>query len=316
MKRKFSFKAFILTFVVLVLAFGGFVSSKVSDVDPSEAKLHSVLVSLDFEDEYDSLESTNDIHLVPDVGSGEDVTEIEVVNDKIEAIIEDEEASVSISKSDVRAVISLVVYDFGLSKQASERVFDIDVPNLTLAVSPYSDRPSYWADSAHRFQAEPWGSLYVYQASSSEDKDYGPLSIIEGLSKEMNDKRLSLSLKRFSNVEGFLMNFNGYKPIKELSDVYKSVCGLLNKRLAIMAPVSPFDANDVVHSNSILSYDVDRNTVKRFFEDIKDTALRDGKAFAAVPPTPLVLNLLAGWSRELERDAVRIVPLSSFNGEF
>ena len=290
MFRAFSFKASLLTFIVLSMALSAFLYSKVDDI--SLPSLHSIVVPL----------STSKLKIQEEKPLPSDFTEDPAPKD---IIVEDTLPAPVIDKP--KAVIALIIYDYGLSKQMSENIFDTNIKNLTLSLSPYSDAPSKWIETAYEFSAEPWMSLYV---TAKKEKDYGPLTILEGEQKEQNEKRFSLTLEQSSGGKGIIAYYDGLHSIIELSNIYKNL-QKKNVPLTLFSQRPFFPKEDVMHAPDILSYNQTSKEIREFLNTLKRKALHDGVAFGAIPPNDLTLTLLSKWHAELLNESVKIVPLST-----
>ena len=297
MLSKFSIKACVLTFGLLIFALLAFSYPSEKSEKFSVDALHSVTVPLS--------EITSDIEISEPVN---DDRLIDDVSDELVDVVEEVQDDIVIDKP--RALVSVVIYDYGLSQKMSERIFETQVQNLTLSLSPYCETPSYWIDTAYRFESEPWSSLYVSVGDAGAQKDYGPLVIVEGSNRELNAKRLASSLSRGIGGQGVIGYYDGTKPIKELTDVYKTLKSE-NVSFSMISEVAAFPSDDVLQSRYQLGYNESAESVEMFFAKLKKNALRDGTAFGAVPPTPLVLKYLSKWSEELYKNSIQIVPLST-----
>ncbi|MBL4590224.1 MAG: divergent polysaccharide deacetylase family protein [Alphaproteobacteria bacterium] len=297
MFSKFSIKAGILTFGLLIFALLAFSYPSDKTKNSIGDVLHSVTIPmLEIDSDIEISESVDDDLLIDDVP-----------DDMVE-VVEEVQEDIIIDKP--RALVSVVIYDYGLSQKMSERIFETQVQNLTLSLSPYCETPSYWIDTAYRFESEPWSGLYVSVGDVDRQKDYGPLVIIEGSNRALNAKRLSDSLSRGIGGQGIIGYYDGTKPIKELTDVYKTLKSE-NISFSMISEVATFPSDDVLQSRYQLGYNESAENVAKFFAKLKKNALRDGTAFGAVPPTPLVLKYLSKWSDELYKNSIQIVPLST-----
>ncbi len=283
MMTKFSLKACVATFCLLCLALFGFISSK----SLPSSSLHSVTIPLFFTEEKVMVD-------VPIEGTQEHIQE-EIIED-IPLIIDKP-----------KAVIAIIIYDYGLSPQRSEQIFEQKIENLTVSLSPYSENPSYWIETAYRFAGEPWGSVYV---SADQYKDYGPLALLKGQKKDLNAKRLDISINHATGTQGFIGYYEGNKSIKEITHIYKTLQEK-NISMAFISPVTPFSDHGVLHSSSILEHNKTPKDILSFLETLKKRALKTGVAFGALPPHPLVLKNLKSWVKTLAQDSIQIVPLSA-----
>lgn len=304
MKRSFSIKAFIITFLVLCLALSGFVYAKQSSLPAQRDALHSIVIPLS--DTY-----LGDLQLDDDLSQ-------ESIEVDIEGSEEDDDVALAVIEEPVeptipvKGFVSLVIYDFGLSDRVSEAVLETQIKNLTLALSPYSRRPSYWIDTAFQFESNPWGSIYVYDSDSSEGsiQDYGPLAVRSGLKKDLNQRRMDIAFKSFQDVQGIMMFFNGDKAVPELSDVYNRVKEK-ELPLAVSSKVSPFDSRDVSFTDMRLDYTSTAAEVDSFFNDLIVQALTNGTSIGIVPPSPLVLKKLPEWQKQLDAAFIQMAPLGA-----
>lgn len=284
----FSVKAFIITLLVLLLMAGGTITVLTTKTEKktssqNEKALHSVIVPLA-------------------ITTKSETPQTDVSEQYIEqAVVEQNQLQSS------KGIISLIVYDYGLSTNYSQKVIESDIKGLTLSLSPYADRATYWIDTARQFDHEPWISLYI--ASKSSQNDYGPLSINTRERKELNQKRIDVNLEHSIQANGVMIYYDEPKPLKELVWAKEAIhTAGIN---AILISPSQYIDGSILSSSLWLEYNTQQEQIDQFLDTLAIQAEKEGYAFGAVPPTPKILKSIARWQEKIEMKQLTLAPLST-----
>lgn len=285
----FSIKAFIITLLMLLLMAGGTITALTTKTEmkkssQNEKTLHSVIVPLAINTEKPETQKVED-------------------NEQYAEQTSVEQKPLQTSKG----IISLVIYDYGLSTSYSQKVIESEITGLTLSLSPYAERATYWIDTARQFGHEPWSSLYI--ASKSSQNDYGPLSINTKEKKELNQKRIDVNLEHSSQVNGVMVYYDAPKPLKELVWAKEAIdTAGIN---AILISTSQYIDGSILSSNLWLEYNTRQEKIDQFLDTLAIQAEKNGYAFGAVPPTPAILNAITSWKEKIEAKQLTLAPLST-----
>jgi len=218
-----------------------------------------------------------------------------------------------------RALVSVVVVDFGLSESASKDTLEKLPADITLVLNPYTDDPSKWVESSRGDGHEIWLSLPM-QTKEFGTGDTGPNTLLRNASKEENEARLF-------NVLGTAVGYAGVvsqeghvftQDVPSADPIQKQIFG---RGLAFVESnpgaesfgVKSATENGYPYAQNTLWLDSDLRpeAIDRALKDLEGEATKKGKIIAFVHPYPVVMTKLEPWLKDAESKGLQIAPLSA-----
>jgi polysaccharide deacetylase 2 family uncharacterized protein YibQ len=218
-----------------------------------------------------------------------------------------------------KALVSIVVVDFGLSEKLSTSMLDNLSPEISLVMSPYTAGAAKWASAARAYGHEFWISLPMQTKAFGTD-DTGPTSILSNASLEQNQERLF-------NVLGSAVGYVGL--VTEKDHVLKSddvgaepiLKQILGRGLALAESNPEIPAyglskameagHPYVQNNFWIDTDLRPDAIDRALKDVELQATRKGKAIAFLHPYPVTIKKVQEWIKDAEGKGIQIAPLSA-----
>lgn len=219
-----------------------------------------------------------------------------------------------------RALVSIVLVDFGLSESLSNTALEKLPADITLVLNPYVDDPAKWAASARGKGREFWLSLPM-QTKEFGVGDTGPNTLMLSASQAENEARLF-------NVMGIAAGYAGMvsqeghvftQDIPTASAIQKQIFGRglafaeSNPDVAAAFGLSNATENGhpYVQNTLWLDSDLRPDAIDRALKDLEAQATKKGKAIAFVHPYPAVMTKLEAWLKDAESKGLQLAPLSA-----
>lgn len=227
------------------------------------------------------------------------------------------------STSNIEGEIAIIITDLGLSQSLLQQATTILPPDISLGFLAFA--PNLQAQVN---QARAAGHELILQIpmepSSFEVNNPGRDPLLTLLPQEVNSDRLKNFL---SNAQGYFA-ISSYMGGNYTSDpvAMETVMRIVSNRglswvdngnnQRSVTPESalhfavPFAAADYVIGESLNSRDIayELETLERF-------AAANGSVIGIAEPTPLMLNMINEWARQLPQKNLRIVPVSAMMGQ-
>jgi polysaccharide deacetylase 2 family uncharacterized protein YibQ len=218
-----------------------------------------------------------------------------------------------------RPMVSIVVVDFGLSELLSKSILDNTPPEMSLALSPYSDEPSKWAAAARAYGHEFWVMLPMQTKEYGVD-DSGPSTILLNAQEKENQARLFDILGDTVGYAG-LISQKGHQFLTDTpvsAPVLKQIFGRglafaeSNPETAAWGlPMAMQDGYPYVQNNFWLDENLRTQAVQQKLNELELQATRKGKAVAFLHPYPAVMKQVQDWMKDAESKGIQIAPLSA-----
>ena len=220
--------------------------------------------------------------------------------------------------ADTRAIISLVMVDFGLSQSTSEKAI-VNLPEpVTFSLSPYSRDAQKMTTSARQGGHEVWLNVPIQHGGFGID-DSGSLSILVNAGIDQNKSRLLTSLGKATGYAGVIdLDTPAFSDAAaDLENIYSAIAerGLAlaqgNPKDTVTGAFAashkaPFIQNDVWIDKS-----VSPQAVAEELEKLKQLALNGNIAVGFFHPYPAVIAAIKDWSLQLGKDKIQLAPLSA-----
>ena len=217
-----------------------------------------------------------------------------------------------------KALISLVMVDYGLSQIISTQAIK-DLPKgVTLALSPYSPDAQKWVTNARQDGHEVWLGLPL-QGADFGISDSGSQTILVNASVDQNKNRLLTNLGKATGYAGIVAPGTSAFS-NNATDLDRIYSDILNHGLAIVQ-THPKDTLTgefaIMHKAPFIQNDlwIDQNAtpaaVAHELEKLKQMALYGRIAVGFFHPYPSVIAAVKDWQDELKNSHIEIAPLSA-----
>lgn len=220
--------------------------------------------------------------------------------------------------ADTKAIISLVMVDFGLSQAVSEKAIANLPGAVTFSLSPYSREAQKLTTAARQGGHEVWLHVPIQHITYGTD-DTGSLSILVNASIDQNKARLMSSLGKATGYAGVIdMDTPAFgDAAADLDSIYSAI---VDRGLAL-AQGNPKDtmtgAFAATHKAAFIQNDIwiDRSAapadVAQELEKLRQIALNGNIAVGFFHPYPAVIAAIKEWSVQLGHDNIHLAPLSA-----
>lgn len=220
--------------------------------------------------------------------------------------------------ADTRAIVSLVMVDYGLSAAVSEKAIAALPPGVTFALSPYSGAAQKMATAARQGGHEVWLSLPIQHQGYGND-DTGSQSILVNASIDQNKARLLTSLGKATGYAGVIdLDTPAFQ---DAAADLESIYSMIADRGLAMAQANPKDtvtgAFAVSRKVPFIQNDVwidaapGAEAVAKELDRLKQLALNGNIAVGFFHPYPAVLEAIKNWGAELATEKIEMAPLSA-----
>lgn len=212
--------------------------------------------------------------------------------------------------------IALVLTDFGVNPEFSQRALDQLPPQISFAISPFTQDAGIWASKARRNSHEILVNVPM-EPDNFPASDPGPQTLLAALSKQENLKRLAFHIRQVPMAVGitqtsgtfFTTHEGGLRPI---------VAELRAKGMMFLdTPMTPYSLVSKLCREQGTSFLL-ANSFFGEHPEFMDQELRKiqlhakqkGYAVAVLPLSPFVLQHLKNWIVTLPKDVV-LAPLTA-----
>jgi polysaccharide deacetylase 2 family uncharacterized protein YibQ len=221
-----------------------------------------------------------------------------------------------------KPIISVAVFDMGLSDSATNAAMRALPPDVSLVLSPYMTTPDLWVVEARSRGHEIWLSLPV-QGKDYPLVDPGPQTILIGAAEKDNLNKLYWTMSRATNYAGFitppdpsfLKAEQDMRPV--LTRIYGRGLGFIDG--SMMPPLIPQTmAKSMKAPYGTIDVWVDSPAEKESIMDalaqVEKLAREQGFAAAVIRPYPLSYQLVQEWIATLPEKGIVLAPLSAQTG--
>lgn len=217
-----------------------------------------------------------------------------------------------------RALVSIVVLDFGLSDKISSSMLDNLPPDVSLVLSPYGADLSKWASAARAYGHEFWLSLPMQAKDGGMDT--GPYSILLNAPLEQNRKNLLSVLGSVIGYAGVVtqqdhaLNSTDAAAAPVLKQILGRGLAIAESNPGIPAfglSAAMQDGLPYVQNNFWIDADLRPDQIDRVLGEIELQATRKGKAVAFLHPYPIAVKKVQEWMQDAEKRGLQIAPLSA-----
>ncbi|MGG5812235.1 divergent polysaccharide deacetylase family protein [Falsiroseomonas sp. CW058] len=221
-------------------------------------------------------------------------------------------------REDRRPRIAIVIGGMGLNGQHSEEAIRRLPGGVTLAFSPYAQRPEALLDRARAKGMELLTALPLEPAGFGSRADPGDRALLTGLTIGDNLDRLDWALSRIQGQVGAIGAEGGMRGERfagnpELLGTLQAT--LTNRGLLYIdpRPGAPPPARAFGRSaDVVLDEPPTRGEVERRLADLEGLARQNGSALGyAGDPVPSVVAAIAAWSAGLEARGAVIAPVTA-----
>lgn len=221
-----------------------------------------------------------------------------------------------------KPVVSLAIFDVGLSDSASNAALRAFPPEVSLVLSPYMTTPDLWVTEARTRGHELWLSLPV------EVKDYplvdpGPQTALIGAAEKDNLAKLYWVMSRATNYVGFVTppDPTFIKAEQDMRPVMNRIYGrglafvdgslmpsLIPKTMA-QSMNAPYGTIDVW-----VDAPAEKESIAESLAQVEKLARDQGFAAAVIRPYPLSYQMVQEWVASLPSKGIVLAPLSAQAG--
>jgi len=216
--------------------------------------------------------------------------------------------------------IALVVSGVGMSAAASDDVYDVLVPNVTLLLSPYLDDIEDVQKKARENGYETWMSLPL-ETSEFPKADPGSLGILADGGLRFNQdnlRRVLASAHGYAGIAAYTDSaFINAKPMLDgiLTDVMVRGLGYfeLNARRDSMSLKLAVNNRAPYAAVSLRTRE---KSVERVFSHIKKIAKNDQSAIGVIEMSPALLSGFQAEMAKAKQEGFEFVPLSALTNTY
>lgn len=220
---------------------------------------------------------------------------------------------------DRRPRIAIVVGDMGLSRVASDMAIARLPTNVTLAFDALSPVAAAWCARARQDGHEALLQIPM-EPFDYPRSDPGPDALLTHLPNADNLQRLLRALKQASGYVG-VTTLSGSKFTSD-PDKMKPVLTELKRRglMIFDAHLTPHSVvEDLAHgarlpvvvNSSRIDVDLSPDQIDESLMQLEKTARLTGRAVGVVSPTPIVIERLQLWLKDLPSRGVALAPISA-----
>lgn len=220
------------------------------------------------------------------------------------------------------ARIGVVVSGLGLSASQTQYAIENLPLNVTLAFSPYAANPQPLVDAAREKGFE------VMVEAPSEPFDFpetdpGPYTLLTGVPKRENERRLDWVMSRLAGYHGVVM-CEGDRFLTR-GDAAPSATQIAGRGVALLTcgdgakerfegfagtDNAPYGHADVVATRSLSREKLDQRLLR-----LEILALENQAVIGVVASTPMAVDAIAEWSRTLSLSGFALTPTSALLAE-
>jgi polysaccharide deacetylase 2 family uncharacterized protein YibQ len=221
-------------------------------------------------------------------------------------------------RAGTKALVSLVMVDFGLSSTSSLSALNNLPKGITYVVSPYTLDLQSWVTRARERGSEVWLSLPL-QTRDYPNNDSGPLTVLAGSGEDANKARLLSALGKATGYPGVLLT--GSPSFDTDKAGLDSVFASLAERGLGVVQADPQDrltssyatqkSLPFIQATHWIDTSLEKEKVEARLQQIEKDAIERRTTIAFFHPYPSLLDHLTGWKKELEAKGIELAPLSA-----
>lgn len=221
-----------------------------------------------------------------------------------------------------KPIISIAVYDLGLSDSATSAAMRALPPDVSLILSPYMKSPDIYVTEARQKGYEVWLSLPV-EVGNYPMTDPGPQTALIGAAEKDNLNKLYWTLGRATNYVGFVTPRDPAF-IKAEQDMRPLMSRIYGRGLAfmdgaLMPSLIPQTMAQSMHGaygtiDVWVDAPADRESITDALMQAENLARQQGYAAAVIHPYPLSYQMVQEWIGTLPSKGIVLAPLSAQTG--
>lgn len=232
------------------------------------------------------------------------------------------------SQSSTNAVfgnkIAIIIADFGLSEQTSQKLLDTMAPSASVLLSPYSKDPQQWADKARAQGHEVW--LYLPASSneySNDPRNQGPFTVTpqDGINKGITAfHRVLAKARGYAGIASPMdASFTMETPLWSavFDDTFSRGLGFFQMHIGAVGSYDPILAvalkrgSPYVRANVLIA-PKSLDELPSILENLEEIATSNGKAVAIIAPWPSLMPYVNKWAQGLEKNKnISLVSIST-----
>lgn len=224
-----------------------------------------------------------------------------------------------------KPLISVVLYDFGVSDRISERAIQFLPPEVSLILSPYATNSDNLQKQARADAHELWLHLPL-EAAEHHPKEGGPYTILSRMSLKYNIDNLQNSLTSASGYAGLAAfsddTFKSSEPMFRnlIKEIYQHGLAYFELNQSDPSPlvkkVSSQMQGPYMKNNIWIDDEKWLGNRDKAFEVLETLASGRGSAIGIIKPYPETLASFELWKSNLEERGFKLAPLSYLYPEF
>ncbi len=220
--------------------------------------------------------------------------------------------------ADTKAVISLVMVDFGVSEKLSKEALDTLPAGTTFVTSPYATNLQSKISIARSKGNEIWMQLPMQAAVPFASNDSGPYSILAGQNDTQNTKRMNITLGKATGYAGVAVTVDPAYPDGS-TDLQPLIKNLAERGLGL-AQLAPTDdtlrmaahqvAAPFIQSTRWIDSEQTKDALLAALQSAANEAQNKGFSVVAFRPSPLTFRVIRDWQKSLAAIHVQLAPLT------
>lgn len=220
--------------------------------------------------------------------------------------------------ADTKAVISLVMVDFGVSEKLSKEALDTLPSGTTYIASPYATNLQSKISIARSKGNEIWMHLPMQAAAPFASNDSGPYTLLAGLNDIQNTKRMNITLGKATGYAGVAVTVDPAYPdgSTDLQPLIKNIAerGLGLAQLAPTDDTLRMAAHQVaapfIQSTRWIDSEQTKDALLAALQSAATDAQNKGFSVVAFRPSPLTFRVIHDWQKSLAAIHVQLAPLT------
>ena len=217
-----------------------------------------------------------------------------------------------------KKIISLAIYDIGLSQIASESALRSMPPEISFIISPYSQQPDLWTRQARSYGHETWLPLTV-ETDTFPRHDVGPHTMMIQSTQRENMRKFNWLLSSGVGYAGFVSPYNA-RFLDSLGDARPIIEDIAKRGLALVNASSygnetlrsTFLTMNAPYADAPIWIDIpeSQENIRSKLKEIEDSATKNGYAAGIFNPVPVSYQEILKWVETLEEKGFMLAPLS------
>lgn len=218
-----------------------------------------------------------------------------------------------------RPRVSLVFVQTGLSQNLSEKLITEMPLDVTMAVSPYAQKPGVWTDKVRAAGHESWLILPL-QTDDYPDTDPGPYAILNNITVENSQGRLFSVLGLAAGYAG-LLSMNDHNFTEADMDASPVMRQIFGRGLAFADGRTdrPFFAQALAKEQNYphtqadlwIEDDLTEAGALNALDAAGRHALSNGEVSVFIKPSAANVQAVLEWTKDIGAKGLQLVPLSS-----